>query len=87
MDLKEYPVVIGGVTHTMQLDEAEARRLGVFEKPTAAPKPNGKRAPKASNKAAPKPKDKAATPPASEDEGTENPPASDEGTDNTGDDW
>lgn len=41
--LKVYEVVIGGVVHTMQYDEAEAKRLGLVEhKVKAAEKPLNK---------------------------------------------
>lgn len=55
MSLKEYEVVVNGMTTTMRLDEEDARRAGVWQDSTPAtkqaePKPNKSRTPR--NKAA-----------------------------------
>lgn len=89
MALKEYAVNIGGIEHTMQLDEKDAERMKRSHSATEVKKAKAqqKAAPKVSNKTARKPKDKApATPPADPpaDAGDENPPAS---GDDTGSDW
>lgn len=70
MALKNYTVKIGGLEHTLQLSEDDARRLKVSEAAPAAPAPKGRKprnkaAAPANDKAAPAADDKAA--PASDD--------------------
>ncbi|UGS26328.1 hypothetical protein K8F61_17130 [Microbacterium resistens] len=68
MALKEYTVDIGGIEHTLQLDDKDAERMKRSHKVTevkkkTAPKGQTKAAPKTADKAAPKPNDKAAPKP------------------------
>lgn len=48
---KEYVVTVGGIPHTLLLDEADAKRYGVAQEPKKAKEPEAKQAPAPKNKA------------------------------------